>query len=93
MGLVDLYGVLGVDKNVDARELKKAYRKKALEYHPDKNPNGEHLFKQVNHAYQILSVVKSRQEYDRQQVRRGQAASRPSAGAYAGNGGASSMFV
>lgn len=65
-----MYAILGVDRSVDARGLKKAYRQKALECHPDKNPNGEQQFKEVNHAYQILSMPKSRAEYDRQLARK-----------------------
>lgn len=54
---MDLYALLGVDRNVNARELKKAYRQKALEFHPDKNPAGEQMFKQINQAYSVLSGV------------------------------------
>ena len=68
--VANLYAILGVDRSVDARGLKKAYRQKALECHPDKNPNGEQQFKEVNHAYQILSMPKSRAEYDRQLARK-----------------------
>ncbi len=54
----DYYEVLGVDKNADADAIKKAYRKKAIKYHPDKNPGdkeAEEKFKEAAEAYDVLS--------------------------------------
>jgi molecular chaperone DnaJ len=65
----DYYDVLGVSRTADDDELKKAYRKLALKYHPDKNPDSrpeaEERFKEVNEAYQILSDGQRRAQYDR----------------------------
>ena len=55
----DYYEVLGVDKNVDAPSLKKAYRKLSKQYHPDVNPDdpqSEEKFKEVAEAYDVLTV-------------------------------------
>jgi len=62
----DYYDVLGVDKKASAAELKKAYRKLALQYHPDKNKSAdaEKKFKEINQAYEALSDSKKRQAYD-----------------------------
>lgn len=63
----DFYNILWVDKKADANEIKKAYRKKAMQYHPDKNKGNkeaETKFKEINEAYQTLSDSKKRQQYD-----------------------------
>lgn len=65
---MDYYEVLQVAKNADGDEIKKAYRKLALVYHPDKNPGdaaAEEKFKQINEAYQVLSDDQKRSIYDR----------------------------
>lgn len=64
----DYYEVLGVAKNAGADEIKKAYRKKALEYHPDKNQgdkSAEEKFKEAAEAYEVLSDTDKRARYDR----------------------------
>jgi curved DNA-binding protein len=64
----DYYDILGVSRNADEKEIKKAYRKLAQKYHPDKNPNdaeAERKFKEVNEAYTVLSDAEKRQQYDR----------------------------
>ena len=62
----DYYDILGVSKNASAAELKSAYRKMALEWHPDRNKatDAETKFKEINEAYQILSDTKKKQAYD-----------------------------
>ena len=63
----DYYEVLGVSKSADATEIKKAYRKLALKYHPDKNPGdkeAEEKFKEAAEAYDVLSNEEKRRRYD-----------------------------
>lgn len=64
----DYYEVLGVSKTAEAKEIKKAYRKLAMKYHPDRNPDdaeAEEKFKEASEAYEILSDAEKRSAYDR----------------------------
>jgi molecular chaperone DnaJ len=64
----DYYEVLGVGREADAQEIKKAYRKLALKYHPDRNPDdpeAEAHFKEASEAYEVLTNDEKRQIYDR----------------------------
>ena len=64
----DYYDVLGVKKSDDANTIKKAYRKVAMKYHPDKNPDdkaAEEKFKEAAEAYEVLSDQQKRARYDR----------------------------
>lgn len=63
----DYYDILGIGKNASAAEIKKAYRKKALKYHPDKNPGdakAEESFKKAAEAYEVLSDANKKARYD-----------------------------
>ena len=63
----DYYEVLGVEKNATAEQIKKAYRKKAMEFHPDRNPGNkeaEEKFKEVGEAYEVLSDADKKARYD-----------------------------
>ncbi len=67
MDYKDYYNVLGVGKTASADEIKKAYRKLAMQYHPDRNPDdakAEEKFKEINEAYQVLSDKDKRAHYD-----------------------------
>lgn len=63
----DYYEILGLDKSASADEIKKAYRKVAIKYHPDKNPDNpeaEEKFKEAAEAYEVLSNAEKKQRYD-----------------------------
>lgn len=67
MDYKDYYKVLGVDRQADEKEIKRAYRKLAVQYHPDKNPGdkrAEERFKEINEAYEVLGDPSKRAKYD-----------------------------
>ena len=67
MADLDYYKILGVDKGASDAEIKKAYRKVAMKYHPDKNPGdqaAEEKFKEAAEAYEVLRDPEKRQRYD-----------------------------
>ncbi len=64
----DFYTILGVQKNASETEIKSAYRKLAIKYHPDKNPGNkeaEEKFKSINSAHEVLSDPEKRKKFDR----------------------------
>ncbi|RKD27606.1 molecular chaperone DnaJ [Caminicella sporogenes DSM 14501] len=64
----DYYEILGVDRNADEKEIKRAFRKLAMKYHPDRNPGdkeAEQKFKEINEAYEVLSDKEKRAMYDK----------------------------
>ena len=68
MDYKDYYKILGVERNASEDDIRKAYRKLAMQYHPDRNPNdkqAEERFKEINEAYQVLNDPKKRAHYDR----------------------------
>ncbi len=87
MAKKDFYEVLGVGKNAGADELKKAYRQKARQFHPDvnKTPGAEDKFKEINEAYQVLSDPQKKGAYDQY----GHSAFEPGAGPGPGGFGGS----
>ncbi len=67
MATRDYYNILGMNKNSSDGEIKRAYRKLAMKYHPDRNPNrkeAEERFKEINEAYAVLSDKEKRKQYD-----------------------------
>ncbi|HLG67015.1 MAG TPA: DnaJ domain-containing protein, partial [Acidimicrobiales bacterium] len=79
----DYYKVLGVSANATDKEITRAYRKLAKQYHPDANPGAEERFKEISAAYDVLGDAQRRKEYD--EVRR----LGPMAGGFGAPGGAS----
>jgi len=74
-----LYDVLGIEKSATAKEVKKAYRKLAVKHHPDKGGD-EHVFKEINAAYEIISDEEKRQLYDKHGLEGVEQGDAPSAG-------------
>src|SRR6185312_1037551 len=80
----DYYEILGVNKNSTADEIKKAYRKVAMQFHPDRNPGdkqAEDKFKEAAEAYEVLSDTDKKAKYDRY----GHAAFAPGSGGFSGS--------
>ncbi len=68
MDYKDYYKILGVNRDAKPDDIRKAYRKLAMQYHPDRNPgdkNAEERFKEINEAYQVLGDAQKRSHYDR----------------------------
>lgn len=89
MSKKDYYQILGVEKGASKDDLKKAFRKLAHQYHPDKKGGDEAKFKEVNEAYQVLSDDKKRANYDQFGSAEG---FNPGAGGYGGQQGGSGGF-
>ena len=86
--MVDHYRVLGVARDANDAEIKKAYRKEALRWHPDKNPENkdvaEKRFKEISQAFKVLSDADERAHYDRYGDDRPQRPRRPAGGRHGG---------
>ncbi|CCW60844.1 unnamed protein product [Phytomonas sp. EM1] len=70
MDKLDHYSILGISRSANKDMIRQAYKVKALELHPDKNPDGEDIFKLVSNAYQILTDPSKRSAYDSELLRR-----------------------
>ena len=97
MAKADFYEVLGVPKGASAEDLKKSYRKLAMQYHPDRNPGdkvAEHKFKELNEAYDILKDDQKRAAYDRfgHQAFENGGGGRPGSGDFGGFSSFSDIF-
>ena len=76
--MIDYYKILGVSEDADAKEIKAKYRKLAMKYHPDRNPDdkkAEEMFKTTSEAYEILGDENKRKEYDEKRKNKGNAGS------------------
>lgn len=92
----DFYAILGVSKDVDAKELKKTYRKLARQHHPDSNPGdkaAEQRFKDIGEAYAVLSDPEQRKQYDAVRAMGGGARFTAGAGGPGGAGGFEDVFA
>ena len=66
--LKDYYSILGVNKNANQDEIKKAYRKLSMKFHPDKNNGDDTKFKEINEAYSTIGDDSKRREYDMMRI-------------------------
>ena len=76
--MTDYYKILGVSEDADVKEIKTKYRKLAMKYHPDRNPDdkkAEEMFKAISEAYEILGDENKRKEYDEKRKNKGNAGS------------------
>lgn len=91
MAFVDYYKILGVDKNIDQKDVRAAYRKRAKQFHPDLHPNdpkAKAKFQALNEAYDVISDPEKRAKYDKYGEQWKNAEAYEQAGGYGGFGGA-----